>query len=66
MNLRKPLRRLRIKIKKTKRVNMNLKENTLSLMHLMKENMMIIMKDKRTVKCLTIKKNQIETKEEGL
>ena len=24
---------------------MNLKENTLSLMHLMKENMMIIMKD---------------------
>ena len=60
------MRRLRIKIKKTKRVNMNLKENTLSLMHLMKENMMIIMKDKRTVKCLTIKKNQIETKEEGL
>ena len=45
---------------------MNLKENTLSLVHLMKENMMMIMKDKRTVKCLTIKKNQIETKEEGL
>ena len=43
---------------------MNLKENTLSLMHLMKENMMIIMKDKRTVKYLTIKKNQIETKKE--
>ena len=63
MNLRKPLRRLRIKIKKTQRMNMNLKEDTLSLMHLMKENMMIIMKDKRTVKCLTIKKNQIETKE---
>ena len=47
-------------------MHMNLKENTLSLMHQMKENMMMKMKDKRTVKCLTIKKNQIDTKEGGL